>query len=137
MQTEQILTRYFKDGKIQMIDKTIWDSWTFGNPEQKVANGLTTVEVPEELLDKPIKFNTQTMQWEDASEDEINQVKSKLKGLSDELAKTQEELKKAQADNSSKQERIEELENNANSTSDTIADLTYQVMQLQGGQQNA
>lgn len=137
MQTEQITTRYFEDGKIQMIDKSVWDFWTKGNPEFKAVNGLTTVEVPEDLLDKPIKFNTQTMTWEDASEDEINQVKTRVKKLSDELDKTREELKKAQADNSSKQEQIEELETNANSTSDTIADLTFQVMQLQGGQQNA
>ncbi|MGX4645698.1 hypothetical protein [Holzapfeliella sp. JNUCC 80] len=135
MQNEQVTTRYFKDGKIQMIDKPIWDEWTFGNPEQKVANGLTTVEVPQNLLDKAIKFNTQTMTWEDASEDEINRVKTQIKQVSDELKKAQEERENTKTDSEEKQKTIEELQTRLTGLDDTIADLTFQIMQNQGGTQ--
>lgn len=123
MQTEQITTRYFKDGKIQMIDKPIWDSWTFGNSEQKMANGLTTVEVPQDLLDKPIKFNTQTMTWEDASEDEINRVKSEIKKVSDELKKAQEERENAKTDSEEKQKQISEMQQTINQLQNSITEM--------------
>ncbi|MEJ6348776.1 hypothetical protein R4Y45_06040 [Holzapfeliella sp. He02] len=125
--TEQIMTRTYKDGSIQLINKDVWDSWTFGNPEQKVANGLTTVEVPQDLLDKPIKFNIQTMQWEDASEDEINRVKSQIKQVSDELKKAQEERENAKTDSEEAQRKI-------NSMQQTIDELQEMVSGMaQGG----
>lgn len=131
MQNEQVLTRYFKDGKIQMIDKDVWDSWTFGNSEQKVANGLTTVEVPEELLDKPIKFNTQTMQWEDASEDEINRVKMQFKKFKEDANKASEKTKQQM------QQAIDGLSTENKGLKEQVEYLQQAMIEVaQGGQNN-
>ncbi|MEJ6349019.1 hypothetical protein R4Y45_07270 [Holzapfeliella sp. He02] len=137
MQTEQIMTRTYKDGTIQLINRDVWKEWTNGNPEFKAIHGLTTVEVPEELLDRAIKFNTQTMVWEDASEDEINQVKTRVKQLSDDLDRTQEELRKAQANSSRTQQERDELKTKVDNMDDTISQLSFQLMQSQGGTENA